>query len=313
MDKLKSLKGKILILSLFLAVFAWMGMIVYKQREQLLRFPWHIHIGYLSLTLLFHSLALGITYFVWHLMMTRIGNFKNPRLDFCFYYLSTLAKRIPTPVWYIGGRLVMYNNIGVSRVIVLNCIALETLFVGLAGTIVYLVAFPFYVYTPKSVVWPVTSMAAGLASLFLIRPQALAEIVSLLSHRLGRGIKLQPIGRQDMLLWTGLYTLPWLFGGMALYYMIRAISRAPGPDLPNAIGVSTLSMLVALLSVILPGGLALKEITVGILLAYWMPLSAGIVISIAYRLLQTLNEIAWALLAYIVFVSNTTGLLGSAD
>ena len=45
-------------------------------------------------------------------------------------------------------------------------------------------------------------------------------------------------------------------------------------------------------------GLALKEITASALLAHWMPLSAGIVISIAYRLLQTVNEVVWALLAY---------------
>jgi uncharacterized membrane protein YbhN (UPF0104 family) len=47
--------------------------------------------------------------------------------------------------------------------------------------------------------------------------------------------------------------------------------------------------------VVLPGGFGLKELTSSVLLSAFMPLSAALVISLVYRLVQTLNEIVWAL------------------
>jgi len=51
---------------------------------------------------------------------------------------------------------------------------------------------------------------------------------------------------------------------------------------------------VALATMALPSGFGLKEITMGALLSVWMPVSAGVVISILYRLLQTIVETLWA-------------------
>jgi hypothetical protein len=56
-------------------------------------------------------------------------------------------------------------------------------------------------------------------------------------------------------------------------------------------------MLISLLSMILPGGFGLKELTSSVLLSKWMPLTAAIVITIAYRLVQTANEVVWAVFA----------------
>lgn len=284
--------------SLFLMVLGLMGLVIYREWDLIISFPWQLNVAYLALTLLFHSLALGSTYIVWHLMIARIGRFRDLWTNFRFYYLSTLAKRIPSAIWYVGGRLVMYGEVGVPRSAVLNCVALEILIVGIAGALVYLAFFPLYTYGSDGVIWPVAGVAITLLGVLVIRPQILIEGTNALLVRFGRKTQLPLIHRQDILIWGGLYTLPWLFGGTALFFMVKALSPHRSPDLASAIGISTLSTLVALLSTILPGGLALKEITASALLTGWMPLSAGIVISIAYRLLQTLNEVAWALLAY---------------
>lgn len=283
-----------LTLGLFAMVLALAGAALAKEWDQITTFPWRFKAGYLALTVLFHSLALGVTYLVWHLMITRLGGFSNAGLNFRFYYLSTLAKRIPSSIWYIGGRVVMYKQVQVSGSAVLNCILLENAIIGTAGVFTFLVFLPLYSHVPRQVAGPIALLGAGLVISLLARPQLFIEVTNRILKRFGkRGLDQVP-ARRDILLWGGLYVLPWLFAGAALYCATRAFSDNVGPGIIDAIGISTLAMLVALLNVFFPGGLGLKELTSGALLSYWMPFSTALIISIAYRLIQTFNEMLWA-------------------
>jgi hypothetical protein len=288
---------KWLAIGIFLLVLAVMGFVIVREQDALATFPWRLDVVYLVLTVGFHSLALGVTFGVWHLMIARVGNSDNLRLNFRFYYISTLAKRIHSAIWYVGGRLVMYQQVGVLPSKVLNCILLENVIIGIAGIFTFLAFLPFYSQLPRIGVVPFTVVGiVGVLGL-LARPQAFVDVTNWILTRLGKR-KLEKIPtRKDILLWAGLYTLPWIFAGFSLYCATRAFTDSIGPGVVDAIGISTLAMLVALLSMILPGGLGLRELTSSTLLSYWMPFSSALVISIAYRLIQTVNEIIWALAA----------------
>jgi uncharacterized membrane protein YbhN (UPF0104 family) len=89
--------------------------------------------------------------------------------------------------------------------------------------------------------------------------------------------------------------MPWIFAGVSLSYALAGMSDQIDVGLGDAIVISTAATLVALLNLVLPGGLALKEVTMIALLLPWMPASAALVVSFAYRLLHTANEMLWAL------------------
>ena len=133
----------------------------------------------------------------------------------------------------------------------------------------------------------------------LVRPQLFLDITRAIVRRMGRETLDREPGRKEILTWIGLYTLPWLFAGVSLFYAPQAISNHPGPGYIDALAISTLATLVSLLSTVLPGGLGLKELTVSALLSAWMPFSSALVLALAYRLLHTINELLWALLASI--------------
>jgi len=268
-----------------------------REWDALVSFPWRLDIRYLILTVVFHSVALGVTFWVWHLMIVRLGDFDDLRLNFRFYYVSTLAKRIPTPVWYVGGRLMMYQSVGVSVSEVLNCVVLENVIIGIAGVFTFLVLLPFYSRLPETNVLPLTLVGAVGILVLLTRPQVFVDVTNWILKRLRRQRLDRVPARKDILLWGGLYILPWLVAGLSLYCVTHSFSGRVGLGIIDAIGVSTLAMLVALLSALLPGGLGLRELTSGVLLAYWMPFSSAIVISFVYRLIQTANEMFWALAA----------------
>jgi len=302
--KLESLNRlKWLAAGMFLLILTVMGIVVVREWDALIAFPWQIDVRYLGLTVTFHSLALGVTFWVWHLMITRFGHFDNAKLNFRFYYLSTLAKRIPTAIWYVGGRLTLYRQVGVAASTVLNCILLENVVIGIAGVLTFLVFLPLYSQFLKTGVISLALVGiVGITGL-LVRPQLFVDITNWILKRLGKQILDIAPARKDIIVWGGLYILPWVLAGFSLYCAIRAFSGDVGLSIIDAVGISTLVMLVALLSTILPSGLGLKELTSSVLLSHWMPLSSAVVISIAYRLIQTANEMLWALAAAIFFAS----------
>lgn len=297
-DKLQSSRFiRWLILGVFFVVFAIAGIIILRDWEVLIAFPWRLHIGNLAMMVLFHSLALLVTFWVWHLMIARLGNFADIWTNFRFYYVSTLAKRIPTSLWYVGGRLVMYRQVGVVTSAVVNCIVLESVIIGIAGVCTFLALWPFYTNIPNTGVFPLALVGiVGIVSL-MVRPQVFVDITNWILRRFGKQSLDYTPQRKDILLWGVWYILPWIFAGCAFYYAPRAFTDQITLGLVDAIGISTLTMLVALLSTLLPGGLGLKELTSSVLLMPWMPFSSALVISLSYRLLQTINEVLWALLA----------------
>lgn len=288
---------KWLAVGIFLLVPAIVGIVVVREWDILIAFPWRFDVRYLILTIVFHSLALGVTFLVWHSMIVRLGCFDDLRLNFRFYYVSALAKRIPTAFWYVGGRLVLYRQVGIAASTVLNCIFLENVIIGIAGVFTFLAFLPLYSRFLRVGVIPFA--LAGIVGVvgLLARPQVFVDVTNWILKRFGKQVLDRTPARKDILLWGGLYILPWIFAGFSLYCATRAFSDNIGLGSADALGISTLAMLVALLSTILPAGFGLKELTSSVLLSYWMPLSSAVVISVAYRLIQTVNEILWALAA----------------
>jgi hypothetical protein len=315
MIRLSSRSLKWFTLGIILLVTTLMAAVVMKEWDTLITFSWHLDVKYLILTITLHSFALGVTFLVWHLMIKRLGKFDNRSLNFRFYYISTLAKRIPTALWYVGGRLAMYQRVGVSVPVVLSCLVLENVIVGIAGISTFLALLPLYSRIPSMGLGLFALASLGIVSIIglLAKPQAIVNIINWTLERLGRQkLDISPT-RGDIFLWGGLYILPWLSAGLSLYCATQALSDSISLEIVDAIGISTLSMLVALLSMIFPSGLGLKELTSSVLLSHWMPLSSAIVISISYRLIQTVNEVIWALAARIFFIPAGSNLNNSKE
>ncbi|MCS7056795.1 MAG: flippase-like domain-containing protein [Thermoflexales bacterium] len=292
--------------SLVLIVISLLMWLVVRNWNELVTFPWRLHLGYLSLTMILHSAGLGVTFVVWHLMLKRLSGFGDWRVNFRYYYVSVLAKRVPTSVPFISGRLVMYRQAGVPASIVLNCIALEALLVGAGGVITLVTLWPFTQHVPWQIFAVFAAPTAFIMGLLLVRPSVFFELTNQVLRRLNRPtLDRFPVG-QDIILWTMLYVIPWVTTGASFYFAPQALSTATGPDPLQSIIISTVSMLISLGSLLLPAGFGLKEVASTILLSSWVPLPAASVIVIAYRVIHTVDEIIFALLALVATARITT-------
>jgi hypothetical protein len=256
-----------------LAVVGVIIWITIRQWNEILIFPWKVNIWIVLLIPLIHSVTLGTTFWAWYLMVRRLGEFSDLRSNLYFYYVPSLAKRLPTSIPYIGGRLVMYKEAGVSGSAIMNCILLENLLIGIAGVITFLVFLPFYTSVPAGIVAPMAFVGLVSIGLLLIRPQLLVEATNWILRRFKRPTLTRIPNRSDILAWTGIYILTWLLSGVCFWFAPRAISTFTGINLVDSIEISTLSTLASLLYFIIPGGLALKEMASSALMTNWMPFS----------------------------------------
>ena len=287
-------------LSIFFS-FTVVGIIVWilvSNWQEIVTFPWHLDFAMLALSLITHSIAFAFTYWVWHLMIKRMSGFDDKAVNFRFYYISSLAKRIPTSVPYIGSYLLMYRQVGVPVATVMNCVILEIVLISIAGMVTFVSFVPFYsTVAPLNAVIALSVIGFAITLFLMMKPRFLIDLTNRLLRRFGQPEQSHAPSSRDLLSWIGYYIFAYIFSGFSLYFALRGLSTQPGPDLIQAVTISTLATLISILNLFLPGGLALKELAMSTLLTPWMPISTALVISMVYRLLHTANEIVWALIA----------------
>jgi glycosyltransferase 2 family protein len=278
-----------------MGVFLFLGLSLKKDWNTIQNYPWQLHWTLLGMTALLHVLAITTMFFSWYFIILRLANKNNWRLDIKIYSLSLLARRIPLPIWYVGSRVVLYQGEGISSSIVMTATALEIALIALSGIVCYILLLPWYAYTQLNL-WQPLAFGAGVFILaMMIRPGLLVDLVNLLLRILKRPPIPSFIHRRDLFVWFFLYLATWFFDGLGLYFTVAAFLPQP-PSAISVIGVATITSLVAILTMLLPTGFGLKEITMGALLGAWIPVAAGVLLSLVYRLNHTLIE---TLLAFI--------------
>jgi len=275
-------------------VFVVLGYAIWRDWDIIQAFEWRLNPLNLLLLAIFHTLSLSSSFAAWHLMIARLSGHGKLRVNMRIYSLSLLARRIPLPFWYVGSRVVLYQAENIPVTIVLTATTLELALLAVGGVICYLVFLPWFLYT-QALPWYIPLALVGIAGLvILIRPGLLIDLINAI-QKIRKKTPVQiVVTRKDMLIWGLLYLAPWFLDGIGLYFTLTAFLPLPN-QVAYIISVSTVSMLVAMLTMLLPAGFGLKELTMGTLLSIWMPLSAAIVLSLVYRLLQTIVEtlLAW--------------------
>ena len=88
--------------------------------------------------------------------------------------------------------------------------------------------------------------------------------------------------------------MTWLFGGLELVFLLRAMTPYPLGDIPENSGVlGHRRVSPGTLITFLPGGFALVEVTLTALLTTMFPLPIALAAALLLRLFTTLSEFTW--------------------
>jgi glycosyltransferase 2 family protein len=179
---------------------------------------------------------------------------------------SMLAKYIPGGVWTPAARVVALRRVGIEDTgLVVASILLEAGVSALAGVLVF-VAGLAAVDSGDAPLLPLGAFALAIA--VLLHPRVFTPLARRLLRPLGGG-EMPPLRGRTLAELMGFYAFTWLIGGVALLFLVRAVGGDPDLDsVPYLGGTAAVGAIVAVVTVIAPSGLGVREASMyGLMLA----------------------------------------------
>jgi len=279
-------------------LFGYMIGTLMVNRRTLSDFNWHITPAYLLASSIAYPLSLLLGASAWHGIVWSMDQQVPYRKGVKFFLQSNVAKRLPGFVWYALGRLYLYECEGVGKATISVSLILELISIIGGASVAYAstawASAPAFATTEQ---WWALFPLAGLA-VMIAWPEGLYAGVNWFLTRTGRRTIDRKPGRADLVQWSLLQAGAWLVGGLFVYLLSAGLNS--DLDWSHAVGVInswTGSGLVALMSLIIPLGLGLKEVTLAYMLSSFVPWPMAVVISLLARLLSTIGDCLGMLVA----------------
>jgi uncharacterized membrane protein YbhN (UPF0104 family) len=180
---------------------------------------------------------------------------------------SMLAKYVPGTVWTPLARILWLRRVGgvTATSYVLSSILLEGGLSALAGVAVF-VGGLLWVESVDAPILPLAVFAVLVA--LLLHPRMFRLLARVIFSRFGAP-EPPPLRWRTLLALLAFYCGTWLVGGTALFFLLRAVGGEPdAATIPYLGGTAAVGAIVAVLSVVTPSGLGVREASMyGLLLA----------------------------------------------
>jgi glycosyltransferase 2 family protein len=204
---------------------------------------------------------------------------------------SMLAKYVPGGVWTPLARIVWLRKVGgeTRTSLVLSSILLEAGLSAVAGVLVFVASLAF-VEAVDAPLLPLIAFAVVIA--VLLHPRVFVALARALFRRFGAP---EPprLSYRAMVLLLVYYSFTWLVGGAALYLLLRSLDSDPGlASIPYLGGTAAVGAIVAVLSIVAPSGLGVREASMYGLMVVVVPAGAALGATLLNRLAITIVEAA---------------------
>jgi hypothetical protein len=209
------------------------------------------------------------------------------------YSFTIAARRLPGTFWYVGGRLIMYQEIGMSKLSVLVASAVELIVTFATAGCVGLGIF-LLIGENLPVLLMVVIAFVALSGLFLIYP----GITKKLSKR--KDIPNTNHAKfKDWLLWIISTSVGWIMGGLMVLQFVKVFQPVLSMrDNLYVLGAWALSGMAGFLTIFLPSSFGATELSLMVFLTQLLPLPIAGTIAIAIRLFTLLMEILLSAVFY---------------
>jgi len=287
--------GRFGFLSLLLGVIAYQ---VLRDWQKIRDYPWRLNWANILEAFFLYTISLALTALVWALIMRGLSGTGSLFTHLRLYCLSNPARRLPTPVWYIGVRAVAYQELEVPRTITVTASIIEMVVTNLGALTTALVTLSFGLFAQKlpRIGWALVVLFP--LAVLMLKPALLIDLVNLGLRKLKRTKIVAQIRRVDMLRWVGIFVLIFLNGGVLLYIAVSTIYPLPPRMLPamiNAFSISWLASWLGQMLFFLPNT-AIRQVTLAYLLSFYMPWPVAIASTLLLRIAVIMFEMFWALI-----------------
>jgi uncharacterized membrane protein YbhN (UPF0104 family) len=180
---------------------------------------------------------------------------------------SLLAKYVPGGVWTPAARVVWLRKTGVNvpTPLVVSSILLEAGLSAVSGVLVFLVGLAM-IGDADAPLLPLGLFAVVVTA--LLHPRVFNWIAVRVFRPFG-GVELPPLPYRILLGLLAFYAVSWVVGGAAFLFLVRSVGGTAGAESIVFLGgTAAVGAIVAVLSVIAPSGLGVREASMyGLVLA----------------------------------------------
>jgi glycosyltransferase 2 family protein len=204
--------------------------------------------------------------------------------------VSMLAKYVPGGVWTPAARVVAMRRAGINDAgLVTAAMAIEAGLSAVSGVMVFVISLA-WVDGAHAPIVPLVAFAVVVAA--LVQPRVFRPLMAWILRRVGYTEELPPVRALTMAFLLAYYAVTWVIGGAALWLLLRSVGAHPDPQsIVYLGGVAAVGAIVAVLVVIAPSGLGVREGTMyGLMLAV-APKGAALGATLLNRVAITLVEL----------------------
>jgi len=288
--------GKLVKAALYLlwaVLFAFLAYTVWKSRDQLLPYLAKAdHSQFLIVTVVY-LVALALAVLNWAVIMHAFESSISFWMHAKIYLVSMVSRRLPGTIWYVGGRMVLYERLGVPSIKTASASGIEFIISFVADALLAAIFIPLGLDLPNF--WLIPLMLVVCAGLFVLRPRTIEKIMIKLNHPLAQSVSVSQV-----INWLLLRMALVLAGGVMIFFTIRIFTPLRFDQLLFVLGARALSGAAGMLTFLLPSSMGASDLTLLAMLSTIIPTSLSTVIALMVRIYTTLFELIFGLVFFIL-------------
>ena len=275
-----------------LGVAFFIGRAIYENWRHVREAPWDFEGRYLFLSFLLTVGWFVLRPLVWAVILRRFGH----RISFGAAYRTVrqaeLSRYVPGGVWQYVSRVYLADRWGVPAAATVAATLVETVLLILAAVLPAL--FNFREALPNLARFQIVLLILfPLGALGILHPRFLNTWAGFLARKLK-----QPYSRLKIK-WSAIagiwlvYVFMWLVVSLGIGFFVRGVMEIPTDRVPAVGSFFAAAWFIAIISMIAPAGMGIRDGVFGLLLSQIMPLGAALTVAVATRLWMTLLELFW--------------------
>jgi len=265
-----------------LITFVYIVRYIIQNWSQLSSHPWSIHWGWLWLALLCECPFFGLQALNWLALLRWNGVERARGSGFWYWFQSSLARYMPTPIFAAGSRVYFATQLGCDPGTASWCFVVEILASVVGSGLVALFAVPQFLKIRIDLGW----IGLIIVLLILILAGVIKWVIpSLKRYKVNLNASFTQIAG-----WFFLYALCFFFQGLAYLFILKSIS-SDYQNFPFILGLSAFAWLLGTVNIFAPSGIGTREMVLLIGFQNQLPAQQIIYLSLVARLIGTATEL----------------------
>lgn len=276
---------------LILAFF--IGRLIYGHWQEVRAEPWRLDAAWLALSFAFAAAWYLLRPMGWTLLIRGFGHDVPYWGIYRVYRKAELSRYVPGGVWQFASRIYLTRSYGVGAPACLAATVLDLVLAALAAPVP--AAWLAGSASTSLDGWQRAALLAfPLLTCAIVYPRVLNVWAEPLARLLRQPYRRLETGALQIFGIWAMYVATWILLAFAMACFARALlPDLTGSQLTYIAGCYALAWLAALLTMVAPAGVGIREGILGLLLAQTVAAGTGMTLAVAMRLWIVCMEIIW--------------------